>query len=112
MPTIDSNIATTRQNSDAADLKKPLPPDQPNGAFAMGSYTVTAADDTAGESTITTGLNEISSYIIQVYTAAGVYVPLTDLDVSVDGGDLVLADGAATDDVTATWSVQYIVRGK
>jgi hypothetical protein len=76
-----------------------------------GNHTVTAGEDTAATLDIDTGLASISSYQLNVVTAAGVYRPLADAAVSVAAGVITIADGAATFDVTATDIIYWTATG-
>jgi hypothetical protein len=74
-----------------------------------GTYTVTAADATANSSTIKTGLTSIGAKIVQVLDS-GNNVVTSDADVTVSGGNIVVADGS-TYNTTAGYIVNYIVIG-
>lgn len=76
-----------------------------------GSHAITAGEDTAGTLDIVTGLTSITFYQLWVVTAAGVHVPLADAAISVSGGTITLADGAATFAATATDVVYWTAQG-
>lgn len=106
-----TDVRAARAAEEAAKGREPLPIQERLGAFVSDSYTVTAADDTAGAATIATGLEKVTSFTYNIRTALNVVVPLTDLVVSSSGGNIVFEDGAATDAVTDTWIIDYVARG-
>lgn len=61
-------------------------------AFARGAYTVTAGDDTANTVDITTGLDNVTAFLVQV-VRSGKHVS-SDPAVSVSGGTLTVANGS------------------
>jgi hypothetical protein len=67
----------------------------PSGVLRAGSYTALAADETAGEVDIVTGLSTIVSLSVSVLRA-GVVVT-SDAAVSASGGTITVADGATFD---------------
>lgn len=76
-------------------------------ALVRGSYTAVADDATANEAVIATGLDAIAGFIVQIFRA-GVNV-MEDAIVTASGGNLSVADGAATYAVTANDVINYIV---
>lgn len=76
-------------------------------SIVRGSYIATADDVTAGGAEIATGLAQISGFIVQIFRA-GVIVT-EDSAIGVDEGDLLVADGAVTYDITADDVINYIV---
>lgn len=63
--------------------------------FAAGAHTVLEAEDTAGEVTIDTGLTAPDAINVMVLRA-GVDIH-SDLEISISGGNIVVADGATAD---------------
>lgn len=76
--------------------------------LAGGSYTVVADDDTAGTKTIATGIT-IGAPIVQILRA-GVDVT-ADAVITFAAGNLTIADGAATYDLTADDVINWIAVG-
>lgn len=66
----------------------------PSRPIARGTYTMVAGDDTAGTKDIDTGLDNISSFQVEVVTAAGV-VTGADMVKSATGGNITIADGSS-----------------
>lgn len=62
--------------------------------FKVGTYTMVAADDTAGLTDIVTGLSSVSAFIVQILTAAGV-VTAADVVLTVTDGTIRVADGSS-----------------
>lgn len=102
------NITLSGADADAAwaEISKyrPVVP-----AEIAGKYTAVAADDTAGNTVIATGLNTITAALVQI-TRAGVNV-MADAVVTYADGNLTVADGAATYALTAGDKINWIVKG-
>jgi len=80
-----------------------------DGVWKAGTYTMVAGDDTAGTTSIDTGLSAITMFIVQIYRSdVGVF---SDQDVSASSGNLVIADGGATYALTAGDVVNWIAVG-
>ena len=75
--------------------------------IAIVAYPVTAADETANEATVVTGLTAASRVIVQVRDASG-QVKTADAIVTVSGGSVTVADGSTYDtvetDVITIWA--------
>jgi hypothetical protein len=65
-----------------------------NAAVKSGTYTMVAADDTAGSKAIATGLTSISTFIVQFLNASGVVVG-ADAVLTASGGNITIADGSS-----------------
>lgn len=74
-----------------------------------GAYTATAADATANAATIDSGLSSIDAISVMILRSD---VPIfSDQDITVSGGNIVVADGAATYAVTAGDVIHWIAVG-
>ena len=79
------------------------------GTIKAGSYTVVTADDDAGTKSIATGLASIAAFAVTILRAG---VPLfSDQALSVSGGNIVVADGAATYELTAGDVITWFAAG-
>lgn len=83
--------------------------DGADGSVPGGSYTVQAADDTAGTTDIVTGLTSIDSFHVQILRA-GVNVT-DDAVLSAAGGTITVADGAANYALTAGDVINWLAAG-
>jgi hypothetical protein len=80
-----------------------------SGKLVGGTHTATSGEATAGTLDIDTGLSSITAFLLQIYRSD---VPdHTDADVSVSGGTITVADGAATYAVTAGDVINWIAFG-
>lgn len=75
-------------------------------ARAESTYTMDGDDQTAGSTTIDTGITTINGFIVQVYRSD---LLVTAYDVQVSGGDLTIATNGADYVVTTGDVVNYIV---
>lgn len=78
-------------------------------AYRRGTYTMVAGDATANTKAITTGLDAITAYFVQIFRS-GVLLNL-DQAVSVSGGTITVADGASTYAITAGDVVNWVAFG-
>ena len=115
--TAAQNVAAVqagRQNFAAAEKQTGLPFDDRSGRLKSGAYTVTAADDTAGNCVLATGLTRIDSFHLQVLRSN--VLKTVDQVVTVSGGNITVADGSTTavvaGDVIQWWARGVNARGK
>ena len=73
---------------------------------AKGTYTMDGDDQTAGSTTIATGITTINAFTVQVYRSN---LLVADYDVQATGGDLTVATNGTDYVVTTGDVVNYIV---
>lgn len=73
----------------------------------LGAHTVTAAEATANEAVIVAGDTDATCFLVQVFRA-GVNVT-SDAVVTLASGELTVADGAATYNLTAGDVIMWMV---
>lgn len=78
-------------------------------AMAAGTYTAVAGDATANTLDIDTGLDALSSYLVQIFRS-GVQIN-SDQAVSVSAGVITVADGASTYAITAGDVINWVAFG-
>lgn len=105
-----SRVRSSRGAKDASEIIAPLPSDERTGGISSGTHVVSAAEDTAGTLDIQTGVSQIESHQVEVYSAAGAKKD-DDQVVTFSGGVLTVADGAVTV-LAATDVIHWSVKGK
>lgn len=77
--------------------------------IVVANHTVSAGEATANQAVIATGLTTIASILVQIYRS-NVNV-MADAVVTFSAGDLTVADGASTYNMTAGDIIRYIAFG-